>query len=49
MTAAEARDNAVRLLQAAEHETDRQLMERLNDLADSWLALAEQLAEAERT
>lgn len=49
MTSTEAREHAVRLLQAAEAETDRALMERLNALADSWLALAEQLVEVERT
>lgn len=49
MTSAEARDHAVRLLTQAEAETDRGLMERYNALADSWLALAEHLAEVERT
>lgn len=32
--------NARRLLQAAEQETDRQLMERYEKLGDSWISLA---------
>ncbi len=36
----EAIENACRLLRAAEVETDRQMMERLERLADSWVSLA---------
>lgn len=37
--------NAVRLLQNAETITDLTLMQRLNDLADSWLEIAALLNE----
>lgn len=47
-TAEEAIENAGRLLAVAEVETDRQLMERFEHLADSWIALARLLAERER-
>lgn len=40
MTSNEAIDNTVRLLQAAERETNLMLMERLEGLADTWLHLA---------
>lgn len=39
-TSAQAMAHAVRLLHAAEGETDRGLMERYEKLADSWIALA---------
>lgn len=45
MTADEAVANAVRLLQAAEAETDLALLERLGLLADSWIAIAALLAD----
>ncbi|MEK9524024.1 hypothetical protein MIU24_32325 [Streptomyces venezuelae] len=48
MTSAEAIDNAVRILQAAEAETNLALMERLDELASSWLAVANLLSERER-
>lgn len=47
MTAEEALNNAVRLLQAAETETNLALMERLEKLADSWIAVAGLLAQRE--
>lgn len=47
-TAAEALGNAVRLLQAAETETNLALMERLESLADSWIQVAALMAERER-
>ncbi len=40
VTSAEALANAVRLLRAAEAETDRGLMERYEHLADSWTTVA---------
>lgn len=40
MTSDEAIGNTVRLLQAAEHETNLMLMERLEGLADTWLHVA---------
>lgn len=41
----EALRNAARLLRAAETETDRGLMERLEKLADSWIGLASLLTQ----
>jgi hypothetical protein len=40
VTVEDAVANAVRLLQAAEMETNLALMERLEHLADSWIAIA---------
>jgi hypothetical protein len=40
VTVEQALANAVRLLQAAEGETNLALMERLEKLADSWLSVA---------
>lgn len=40
--------NAVRLLRNAELETNLALMERLEGLADSWLAVSHLIAERER-
>jgi hypothetical protein len=48
MTVDEAIRNAARLLQAAETETNLALMERLDQLACSWLAIANLLMERER-
>lgn len=48
MTFDEAIGNAVRVLQAAETETNLPLMERLDQLACSWLSIANLLAERER-
>ena len=48
MTSDEALDRAIDLLNQAQDETDRGLMERYGALADSWLAVAETLAEKER-
>lgn len=48
MTADEAIQSAVRLLQAAETETNLALMERLDELACSWLTVANLLMERER-
>lgn len=48
MTSDEALDNAARLLRNAEVETDRVLMERLTGIADSWVVIAQLLAEKER-
>ena len=45
LNAETAMGNAARLLHAAEMETDRELMARLNGLADSWLAAAALLAD----
>lgn len=47
MTPAEAIDNAARLLRNAESETDREMMGKLDDLARSWIAIGELLAEHE--
>lgn len=47
VTCDEAIANAVRLLQAAETETNLMLMERLECLADSWLGVAALLRERE--
>lgn len=47
MTSEEAIANAVRLLRAAETETNLMLMERLEGLADSWLHVAALLRERE--
>lgn len=41
MTPEQALENAIRLLQAAECETNLQVMERLEGLADSWVRLAD--------
>lgn len=43
MNADDAVRHAARLLCQAEMETDRMLMERYGQLADSWLALADLL------
>lgn len=48
-TADEALANAARILRNAEVETNLATMERLESLADSWLAMANLLAERERT
>jgi len=48
ITSQSALANAARLLRAAEIETNLALMERLEHLADSWLAIASMLAVAER-
>lgn len=48
ISADEALGNAARLLQQAELETNLPLMERLDDLACSWLSLANLLMERER-
>ncbi|MFG2076967.1 hypothetical protein [Nonomuraea maritima] len=48
MTFDEAVQNAARLLSNAELETDLARMERIEKLADSWLSLANLLAERER-
>lgn len=49
MTSAEAIENACRLLERAELEmTNLVLMERLDDLAASWLNVAVILADKER-
>lgn len=49
MTSAEAIENACRLLERAELElTNFALMERLDELAASWLSVAAILAEKER-
>lgn len=40
--------NAARLLYAAELETNLALMERLENLADSWMAIASMLVAVER-
>ncbi|WP_432182045.1 hypothetical protein [Streptomyces sp. NBC_00063] len=40
-------ENAARLLRAAELETNIALMERLDDLAGSWLGMAHLLMERE--
>lgn len=45
MKPTEAVDNAARLLRAAEVETNPQLMERLDDMAMTWLRMAELLIE----
>ncbi|WP_432034589.1 hypothetical protein [Streptomyces antibioticus] len=47
MSSGEALGNAVRLLRAAESETNLALMERLEGLADSWLGVAALLRERE--
>ena len=39
-TAEQALGNAVRLLHSAEMSTDRQLMERFESLADSWIHIS---------
>jgi len=49
MTSADALENTARLLHAAELEFGNlPLMERLEKLADSWIAVATLLAEKER-
>ncbi len=45
MTSREACENAARLLVGAELETNPQVMERLDELATTWLRMAELLAE----
>jgi len=47
MLSATAVQNAIRLLESAEQETDRQLMEGLTRLAEGWTAVAGLLAEQE--
>ena len=49
MTFDEAIANAVRLLQAAESETNLALMKRLTQLADSWLSVANSIIVREQT
>lgn len=44
MTRDEALANAIRLLQAAEQETDRSLLPELRCMADSWIAVADILS-----
>ncbi|MCX4827176.1 hypothetical protein OG746_26720 [Streptomyces sp. NBC_01016] len=48
MTPEAAIENAARLLRHAEGETNLVLMERLDDLAGSWLGMANLLMERER-
>lgn len=48
VTADEAIENAARLLRAAEIETNLALVERLDSLADTWVAIAQLLTERER-
>lgn len=48
MTSQSALANAARLLRNAELETNLALMERLEHLADSWLAIASMLVVTER-
>lgn len=48
LTSQTALGRAARLLRAAEIETNLALMERLEHLADSWLAIASLLTAAER-
>lgn len=49
MTSSEALENACRLLEQAELElTNLPLMERIDQLAVSWLQVAQMLAERER-
>ena len=48
MTSQSALVNAARLLHAAELETNLALMERLEHLADTWVAIANMLAIGER-
>jgi hypothetical protein len=47
ITSTEATARAIRLLDLAENETDRQLMEGLTRLAEGWVAVAGLLREAE--
>ncbi|WP_164992344.1 hypothetical protein [Streptomyces sp. L2] len=47
ITPGAAIENAARLLHAAELETNIMLMERLDELATSWLSLAHLLMERE--
>ncbi|MFD4264036.1 hypothetical protein ACFWR9_42140 [Streptomyces sp. NPDC058534] len=47
VTPDDAIENAARLLRAAELETNLALMERLDELATSWLSLAHLLMERE--
>lgn len=47
-TADDAITNAARLLRAAEAETDRALMERLDAMAQTWLNIASLLADREQ-
>ena len=44
----EAMANAARLLHNAEGETDRNLMERYEKLADSWISMAAHIGHRER-
>ncbi len=46
-TLAEALEKAIRLLEAAEDQTDRQLMEGLTRLAEGWTAVAGLLHDTE--
>lgn len=48
MTFEQALASATRLLQAAESETNLALMERLEKLADSWIAIANLIRERDR-
>ncbi len=49
MTVEQALANAVRLLQAAEMETDLAKMKAINELADSWLGMVSLLVPADPT
>ena len=49
MTVDEIIVNAVRLLQAAEFETDRALMEQYRLLADTWIAVGQLVLENSHT
>lgn len=48
MTFEQAIDNAARLLQAAELETNLAMMERLERLADSWVSIANSILAREQ-
>ncbi|MFJ5259098.1 hypothetical protein ACIQAC_01305 [Streptomyces sp. NPDC088387] len=48
LTVEQALANAARLLEQAEMETNLALMERLDELASSWLGMAHLLMEKER-
>ncbi len=45
MTASEALDNAVRLLEAAEGETNLAIAESITRIAEGWIAIATTLQE----
>jgi len=48
ITAQEAFDNAARILRQAEMLTDRDLMEKMTGIADSWTMLGEKVHELTR-